>query len=64
MFKPIPLATQRSFTTTSSFLKKFDVLEPDSDVILLGNKDKRTKMKYSQILEKVKTYYNANWKCI
>jgi len=55
LFKPsiIPLASQRSFTLTNSFWKKFETLDPDTDVILLGNKDKRIKMKYSQILEKV-----------
>jgi len=42
---------QRNFSASKSLLKKD--LGPDDDVILLGNKDKQMKMKYSEIIEKV-----------
>jgi len=50
----IPVLSQRNLAISSCFLKKsFDSLEPEADVILLGNKEKKIKMTYSEILEKV-----------
>eukprot|EP00092_Neocalanus_flemingeri_P003513 GFUD01003767.1.p1 GENE.GFUD01003767.1~~GFUD01003767.1.p1 ORF type:complete len:210 (-),score=45.81 GFUD01003767.1:111-740(-) len=45
---------KRNFTITNCLSKKpFENLDPEANVILLGNKDKKMKMKYSEILEKV-----------
>lgn len=50
----IPFLSQRNLAISSSLLKKsFDSLDPGADVILLGNKEKKIKMTYSEILEKV-----------
>ena len=50
-----PNIIQRNFTVSNTFLKKsLENLDPESKVILLGNKDKKIEMKYSEVLEKVK----------
>ena len=44
----------RNFSVTHTIFKKnADSIDPEAPVILLGNKDKQTKMKYSELLEKV-----------
>jgi len=44
----------RNFSVTHFIFKKnVDSIDPEASVILLGNKDKQTKMKYSELLEKV-----------
>eukprot|EP00090_Calanus_glacialis_P008188 TRINITY_DN16503_c0_g1_i1.p1 TRINITY_DN16503_c0_g1~~TRINITY_DN16503_c0_g1_i1.p1 ORF type:complete len:210 (-),score=62.92 TRINITY_DN16503_c0_g1_i1:54-683(-) len=49
-----PNIIQRNFTVSNTFLKKsLENLDPESKVILLGNKDKKIEMKYSEVLEKV-----------
>jgi len=49
-----PFIFQRSFAVSNNFLKKSgDTPDPEADVFLLGNKDKKIKMKYSEVLEKV-----------
>ena len=48
------LLNQRHFSISNYLLKKsFDKIDPESEVILLGNKDKKVKMKYSELMEKV-----------
>ena len=51
--KSYNIITRRDLAVSSFLLKKG--LDPTADVILLGNKDKQIKMKYSEVLDKVKT---------
>jgi len=49
--KSYNIITRRNLAVSSFLLKKG--LDPTADVILLGNKDKQIKMKYSEVLDKV-----------